>query len=323
MLVGCETEKNGNLNKNDDVINNNQKDNVSMFYYDDNSISISNTDFEISCFETTTQNTNLTVTMTVTNTLTQDQVINLDSLRIVNEETKVKYKYSGATFYGDVVLQYNIKTNLVFNAVIPSSYLKDKYYILFSNQGNEYRINLYETPDELRESHMVSFKILYYPDFINVKIVSVKDNRKCEQYVYEDDSHKYYCDTWYTDEARTKEFSWSTKITQDVVLYGSKSSNVMSSGGYVQKIKHVPNDGVLVIDKYSGSVYISVYALYDNNEVKEIYFPKELKGIYNGNFIKMNSLTKIHFEGSEEEWNAIEKTSTVPSNVEIVYNSKY
>ncbi len=319
VLVGCGTTNGSNQ---DDGLNQNN-----TFYFDDNNININNIDFSFSCSETKIQNTQLSVTITATNTLLKDQILNLDSIKVVNEKTKVEYKYSGATFYGDITLQYNIKTNLYFNAYIPSSYLTENYYIQFNNGGNTYRINLYETPDELRESHTVSFKLFSYPNYSNVKNISVKDNRKFEKYIYEGSDHLYYCDTWYTDEARTNEFNWNSKITQDVTLYGFKFSNVQysSSSGetFVSKIKYVPQDGILVIDSFSSKVYLSNYALYDNNDVKEIYLPKELKKIYNGNFNRMNNLVKIHFAGSETEWNAIESTSTIPSNVTIVFNSKY
>lgn len=318
FLVACGT-KNGFDNKSN-------QDNT--FYYDNSNISINNINFNFSCSETKIQNTELDVTITATNTLLKDQTINLDSLKVVNEETKVQYKYSGATFYGDITLQYNIQTNLYFNAYIPSSYLTENYYIMFNISGKTYRINLYETPDELRETHTVSFKLFSYPNYNNVENISVKDNRKLEKYIYECNDHLYYCDTWYTDEERTQEFNWNSKITRNIILYGFKFSTVQysssSSDRNISKIKHVPQDGILVVDNFHGTnVYLLNYALYDNNNVKEIYLPKELKKIYNGNFSRMNNLTKIHFAGSESEWNAIENTSTIPSNVTVVFNSKY
>lgn len=301
-------------------------DQDNTFYYDNN-ININDINFSIKCSETKIQNTELDVTITATNTLLKDQIINLDTIKVVNEKTKVEYKYSGRTFGGDITLQYNIKTNLFFNTYIPSSYLTENYYIVFNISGKTYRINLYETPDELRETHTVSFKLFSYQNYSNVKNISVKDNKKCEKYIYESNDHLCYCDIWYTDEARTQEFNLGYEtIKQDITLYGLKKSNVQSrkdGDTFIMKINYVPQDGILVIDNFLGSVCLSNFALYDNNNVKEIYLPKELKKIYSGNFSRMNNLTKIHFAGSEKEWNTIESSSTIPSNATMVFNSKY
>lgn len=252
ILVGCGTTN--ELNQNDES----KQDNV--FYFDDNNININNINFSFNCSETKMQNTLLDVTITATNTLLKDQILNLDSIKVVHEKTEVEYNYSGRTFGGNMTLQYNIATNLYFNAYIPSSYLTENYYIKFNYSGKNYRINLYETPDELRENHTVSFNIFSYPNYSNVKNISVKDNRKFEKYIYEGSDHLYYCDTWYTDESRTKEFSWNSKITQDIILYGLKKSNVQSNKDgdtFITKINYVPQDGILVVDKFSGSVCLS------------------------------------------------------------------
>ncbi|MDY5041737.1 MAG: hypothetical protein SPF07_02025 [Eubacteriales bacterium] len=315
LFAGCD-------NKNDNAISESN-----TYYFDETNISIAGVHFEISCSEYALQNTNLTITLTVTNTNLQDKAFALDNLKIVSEETNVEYNCS-SNLYGSTTLQYNIKTNITITSVIPISYQTDNYYLKFTTLGKRCVIKLYEMPDELRTEHTISFKVYTYPNYVDIsQNLVVKHNRVANQFVWEDNNHKNFCDTWYTDEGRTQLFSWNSKITGDVTLYGLKNTNVStnydSSGTYVTGIRHVPNDGILVIDKFSGKVFISNYGIHNNNQVKEIYLPKELRRIYFGNFSQMNALTKIHFEGSETEWNSIETSSAIPTNISIVFNSIY
>ncbi|MBR4124159.1 MAG: hypothetical protein IKR12_01165, partial [Clostridia bacterium] len=209
-----------------------------------------------------------------------------------------------------------------------SSYKTSNYYLKFTILGRNCVVKLYETPDELRTECTISFKLYDYYNYIDLdETIKVKYNRTSGRYLWEDSNHKYYCDTWYSDEARTQGFNWNTEITEDITLYGLKKSNIStsrdSSGTYITGINHVPSDRILVIDNNnSNKVYISNYAIY-NNSIKEIYLPKELKKIYYGNFTQMSSLTKIHFEGTEAQWNSIESSSTIPAGVSIIFNSTY
>ena len=300
------------------------------YYIDEANIVVDGVHLELSCSESGGNNINLRITLTATNTQTKDKIIKMENLKVVNEETKVEYDCSLSYFYGfgGVKLQYGIKEDFSLTATIPSSYKTNNYYLKFTILGKRCIVKLYETPDELRTEHTISFKLYNYPNYINLnETVKVKYNRTTGKYVWEDNDHKYYCDTWYSDEARTQGFNWNTKITEDITLYGFKKTNIStsrdSSGTYITGINHVPSDKILVIDNNnSNKVYISNYAIY-NNSIKEIYLPKELTRIYYGNFTNMSSLTKIHFEGTEAQCNSIESSSTVPAGVSIIFNSTY
>lgn len=315
LFTGCSVQNN--------PLNSEYKE---SFYYDDLNINVSGIHLELSCSEFINQNANLSISLTATNTQTKDREFNLENIKIIDEETNVAYNCSSSSVVK--TLQYNIKTDFYISAVVPISYKTHNYHIQFTVKGKKYLIKLYETPDELRQNHIISFKLYSYPNYIDIdETITVKDNRTCDRFIWEDKKHTNYCDNWYTDEARTTVFNWNTKITNDTILYGVSISNVLtnydSSGAYIIDIKHVPKDGILVLDNYSENVFIANYGIYNNNFIKEIYLPKKLKKIYFGNFEKMNSLTKIHFAGSEDEWNNIESSSTIPANVSLVFNSTY
>ena len=308
--------------------NSDKSSNQTTFYYDQTDIDISGISLSISLSEYTLDNVNLTIRISAFNTQTQDKIFSLNNAKVVNERTNVGYDEEYNNIPGGTTMKYNIVNNIESHYIIPSSYTSEHYYLLFETNGKSYCIKLYEMPDSLRADHTISFKVYSYPNYINInEKLSVKDNRTSDSFAWEDNNHKYYCNTWYIDEARTQAFNWSTKITGDMTLYGMKtpvvSTTYESPKTFITGIRYVPRDGKLVIDKFSGHIALSNYALYNNSSVKEIFLPKELERIYFGNFDNMSSLTKIHFEGSEAEWNAIESSSTVPSSVTLIFNSSF
>ena len=306
ILVGCDESSDSN----------------NTFYYDNPNMNIDGINLEINCQETSSQNHNLTITITATNTQLKDKPFNMSSCKIVNEFTEVAYDCSSISF-GSTTLQYNVKKNFLISSVIPTSYQSENYYAKLNINNKIYCIKLYETPNELRDSRTVNIYIFSYPNYGHVDTLSIKDRRSIGNYVWEEDNHLYYCDKWYADDEREHEFSLNTKITQNISIYGVKKSNLQISGGYVSKINHVPQDGILVVDSVQGEMNISNYAFKNNNDVKEIYLPKTIKKIYYGNFEQMASLTTIHFAGTESEWNDIENLSSIPTNVSIIFNSKF
>ena len=66
--------------------------------------------------------------------------------------------------------------------------------------------------------------------------------------------------------------------------------------------------------------YLSNFALFDEIEVKIIYLPITLKKFYYANFTKLPKLTAIYYEGSKEDWDAIEKN--IEGSLPVHFNCK-
>ena len=327
FLVACDSNVNNN-NSN----NNNNPFSPKTFYYDNSNIVIDGIQLSFSCSETNYSNYSLSINITATNNNTQDCYFDVKDISLTNETSNVQYDVKSSYINTQNKLQYQIKNTFTYSSTIPTSYKDEHYVFRFLLNNNTIIIKLYETPDELREDLNISYKIYYYgtggAEYQQVYTQKVKYGRSLDSiYTYEDNSHDYYCDTWYTDENRNNSFNKNTKFYKDTFLYGIRSSMIKYSidqdEKWINGINYVPSDGIIKIEpSYSTQkVYLSNFGLYNNSKVKIIYLPKNLKKIYMNNFDKMNSLEEIHFEGSKSEWDAIETSSTIPSTVRIIYNS--
>lgn len=295
-------------------------------YLDDTEKTFDKISIKVSCFESNAYSSNnkkLDIRLVCTNIDTAEKKMTISDMQILNEQTNVSYDVSVYPSTS-VNLQYGIDNTFKFFATIPTSSQIDNYILSFS-AGNNYKIHLYETPDELRKNCSVKFMM----GANEVYTTQVKERRCLEKiYIWEDKNHLYYCDEWYIDEALTTKFKQTTKITEDLILYGRILSNISSiydSGRFITDINHVPSDGILVIqeNEMEANVYLSNFAIHDNSDVKEIYLPKTLTKIYFGNFDDMPNLKTIHYAGSKEEWELIQSSSKIPTNVTIVYNSSF
>ncbi|MBO4939739.1 MAG: hypothetical protein J6D30_01750 [Clostridia bacterium] len=282
-----------------------------------------------SCYESvvsySSENRVLEMRVVCKNTSMEEKRISVSNAGVLHELTNITYT---ASIYpsGFINLQYGIDTTFTFRATIPTSYKTDKYIFVFSI-GDNYKVHLYEKPDELRKDCMVKFVV----SGSEVHSVKVKE-RRCltETYIWEDDNHLYHCNEWYTDDNFKVKFVSDEEITSDITLYGREESNIQTtyeSGKiFVTDIDYVPLDGIIVIQSHGlFNVYISNFALHNDSSVKEIYLPATLKKIYYGNFDGMPKLEKICFAGSKEEWDLImsDSSSEIPSNVVIIYNSSF
>lgn len=298
-------------------------------YLDNSNINLNGFAIQVSCSERIvsfeSENQSLEVCFKCTNLDVNEKNVMVTDAQILYEEANVIYEVS---VYPEtsVDLQYGIEHTFTFSATIPKSYKKTNYVLSFS-ADRDYKIYLYETPDELRKNCTVSFVI----DNNVVQEVQVKE-RRClsEVYAWETEDHLYHCNKWYSDKSYQNEFTPNKKIEENTILYGRKCSNIEGTydniGYYITGIDYVPTDGILVIPEVGfEKIYISNFAIHKNNEIKEIYFPKTLKKIYAGNFNNMPNLEKIHFAGSQEEWDLIEisYSTSIPENVIIVYNSVF
>jgi hypothetical protein len=304
----------------DDKTNNSQPD-ICTIYLDDSERVVDGLSIKISCSESwvsyTSENRSLTIKLVFMNMDTADREINLVNMQLLHIESGVVYDLS-PSLKTSIKLQYGIERQYTFSATIPISYQKAEYVLSFS-AGKDYEFYLYERPDELREDRQVKF-------VLNNEVVhtlTVKKGRSIsEMYIWENPNHLTHCAEWFMDDKYKTELLKTTKINEDMTVYGKISSNIRTSTIFILEIKHVPSDGIVVISG-DGATHLSSSVICNNSDIKEIYLPKGLKNIYLGNFVGVPNLQKIHFAGSEEEWGLITSRSTIPANVIIVYNSVF
>ncbi|MBD5129521.1 MAG: leucine-rich repeat protein [Ruminococcaceae bacterium] len=70
--------------------------------------------------------------------------------------------------------------------------------------------------------------------------------------------------------------------------------------------------------------YIEQYAVTGCKNLEEITIPKSLKRVYMKAFMWCERLSKVYYEGSEEEWNKIDFTmfNDYLTNAHINYNCR-
>ena len=307
-------------NQNNDETNKPQTD-ICGIYLDDGERIVDGISIKISCSESLvtldSENRRLNITFVFTNTGTNDRKIDLTNLKLLHMESGVIYDLSIRPKIS-MNLQYGIENTQTFSITIPVSYKKAEYVVSFF-ADKAYEFYLYERPDTLREDCRVEFVL----NNTVIQTLVVKKGRSIsEMYIWENSNHLTHCAEWFMDDKYTTELLKTTKINEDMTVYGKISSNIRTSTIFILEIKHVPSDGIVVISG-DGATHLSSSVICNNSDIKEIYLPKGLKNIYLGNFVGVPNLQKIHFAGSEEEWGLITSRSTIPANVIIVYNSVF
>lgn len=271
-----------------------------------------------------TENYNFSISICIKNLTSETQVISFSNIKLIRESNGASYAINNG-YPSKISIDSEIESTVSFASAIPTS-LEENYYFSLDFKNINYKVYLYETPDELREDLTVSY-------VINRTIVhteTVKKGRTLPvNYVYDTNDHQNYASTWKDTSGR--QYSQGTKIEENVTLTGTIQENLKISTtstdiySFVNGINHVHSDGkVVVADKYQNKeVCLSNFAIYNNPQVKEVYFPKTLHKIYSNNFNGCGYLKKIYYAGTEDEWNAIQSSSTIPSGVNLVFNTSF
>lgn len=148
-------------------------------------------------------------------------------------------------------------------------------------------------------------------------------------YLYESPNHQSYASTWKDVDGVI--YETTSVINNDVELLGELKTSLIlfttpeNEYTYVNGTNHVHSDGkAVVLSTYYGkAVNIGDGAFYNNSKMKELYLPLGLNKIYSNNFVDCANLTSIYFEGSVEQWNAIENESTIPESISLVFNTAF
>lgn len=270
------------------------------------------------------ENYNFYISVAVKNLSLETKEVVFNDPMLIRESNNTSYKVNIS--YNKRSLDSEIEGVFSFSSTIPSSL--DDHYCFSACLGDiEYKVYLYETPDELREDLTVTYKI----DGSTVHTETVKKGRLLSvSYVYDAKDHQSYASIW--KDSSGNEYSERTKIEDNVTLTGTTQSNLKlmttSSDTYVfiNGINHVHADGKVVVQKkyQNKEVCLGNYAIYNNIDVVEVYLPITLQSIYNGNFSNCGNLETIYFAGTKAQWEAIPKYNvTIPSTVSIVYGTSF
>lgn len=265
------------------------------------------------------ENYDFTLNLNVKNISKQTQSVVFENIVLAKEQDNMAYTMKNSPRDS---LDSGIERTFSFYSTIPTS-LVEHYYFSFDLPGINYKVLLYETPDETRKDLTVTYVV----DDKVVNTETVKKGRTRSNYVYDTPDHQKHSSSWKDSSGKTY-----SVIEEDITLYATMADNfdVMTTSSdkysFVNKVKYVPADGKVVIaDKYlNKEPCLSNSCIYNNKDIKEVYIPKTLRNIYNGNFSSCSNLKTIYYAGTQSEWDAIPKSSvTIPSNVNIVYNTAF
>ena len=269
-----------------------------------------------------TENYSLAVYISIKNTTTNTIPVKFSNLFVVRETNNARYSVS-IGYYANDYIESEITKDFHFTSTIPTS-LSENYYLSIIFNDINYKVHLYETPDELREDLTISY-------YVNQKLLNTDSIKKGRQitniFTYESDDHQHYSTAWKDENDVT--YGVGSVVNKNLALYGvigydlKFTTTTSDPFSFISGINHVPSDGILVIaSEYSSKeICVSNFAIRNNSQIVEIYLPSTIHNIYNGNFEGLVNLKTIHFAGSQVEWNAIPNTSTIPSNVIMVFDS--
>ena len=265
----------------------------------------------------------LSVSLAVFNTTEDPKDYNIYDVNMFNytKNTSHEAKTNDSSFR----LGNGFEWPLTFTSTIPSNIEKDEYHLSFGLNKAMYILILTMMPEELKRDVTVSYKI--NNEVVHTKTVK-EGNKLDETYVYDTPNHLQYCSTWKT--SNNAQITSNYVVNDDIELTGTLSNNLniwyMSTDAVAcfNRIDHVPLDGKLVLPEYCDGkrYFIGTYTIYNNSNIKEVYLPKTIFEIYRYNFVNCGIKT-IYFAGSETEWNAIPKAVSIPSTINIVYNTSF
>ena len=239
------------------------------------------------------------------------------------EDDSTVYKVAG--FPASEKLQSSKSTLVISDTVTPTPIGESRYSLAATINATKYVVHLYDKPDSERKDYNVVYKV----GQAEVRSIKVKENRPIGQdYVYETPDHLSYCNVW--KNVADEPVGSGTKVRADLTAYGQSKDNILFQSDSATEcaatsLDYIPMDRVVVVPKEHKGVSVSRIGdgFFFSKPAKEIYLPKSIKAIGERNFSCCTLLQTIHFEGTEEEWKAIDNASkeNIPEGIAIRYES--
>ena len=235
------------------------------------------------------------------------------------------YKVDG--FPSSDKLGGSASTLIVSSAVTPTPLSEGRYFLSVTINSTKYIVHLYDKPDSERKDYAVKYEIRGAV----VHTVTVKENRPIGvDYIYESPSRLSHCNVWIDTQRRP--IGSGTKVLGDLTAFGEEKDNILfadKNGSALEcaatSLDYIPRDRIVVVPKEHNGTTVSEISdsFFFSKPVKEIYLPNSIKAIGARNFSYCTLLQTIHFEGTEEDWKAIDNASkeNIPEGVAIRYES--
>ena len=263
------------------------------------------------------------------------------SLELTNKGTKtIEFNYDDAHINNDsnnneiivgnksgkITLEHDVQKQLYFTATLPSSYDDEKYTFSLTSGLKEILFHMYEMPDDMRQQ----FEVKYVVNGEVVKTNTVHEGKELGQYEWMSSDTIYGCRQWRLDVSSELYILPNYRVYESLTLYGNKTPclyyDVISDSDYsfVKGVVFVPNSGELFIPKmFEGKQVQKILSGALNRTtmgIKTVYIPETINFIDSDNFSYCGDLETIYFEGSEEEWQSINKAA-VPPYTRVVFNT--
>lgn len=283
----------------------------------------------LSYYEYARLNNDLHITILLHNSLNEINRMEFTDIYVVRESNGSSYKYEAPVSI-EINADLNETASLTFE--IPTSIQEDRYYLEFMINQSRVRFFLYSTPDELLESHTVTY-------MMNGAVVheeQVLHGKALPQFEWFSKNGLYYCVKWsnedldafYEDYAnRNTPYKVKNDMTlegeeKDMLEYMSFSSDTYAFVEQLNQDGVVPPNKTLVIpEKYQGKP-IRISNFFFDAKLKDIeivYIPHTDRIYYQT--LSKTQIKEIHFAGTEEEWNALDVD--VPSRIKVYFNSEF
>jgi len=258
----------------------------------------------------------------IINTDSDSITTSLDDFTCYRESDGADYGIGTYSDISDITLRCDLRWSGMFLTNLPTSPEEENYYMTFNLAGENYKFYLYDKPEELKKK----FSVNLYIDGILEESTSILEAESLSNIEWLSTDYAYYCTDWYYDETLEKSVG-NDILTDSINLYGKKEtvlSYLHDSYFSVMGVNYIPKSNTIVIprvlqEKPVKKIFASAF-YYNLDELTTIYIPYTITYISKYNFTKLNNLQKIYFDGTSLQWESINE-ATIPSNVEIIYNT--
>ena len=240
--------------------------------------------------------------------------------RFFNEDTKKEIDAEGYK-----VLRYEL-TKDTFETIDFTCYLdepitQEKHNFTIQYEDKEIIYHLYDRPDDVREKYDVTFDL----GDGTQEVRKIPEGRSPIDYPWVSADYLYSATKFFLDEEMTIEIDSEFLILEPTTLYCEPEqifgfTDVDETSVAISKVNFVPTNGHIIFPKgFDGKKVVKIN---DNvtsglKKLNTVYIPKGLE-IAEKN-LTHRALSRIYFEGNEEEWLAVNK-APISEDVEIIYN---
>lgn len=306
LLAGC-APASGSSDKNDSTIK--------RYIDDEERIQIDDFSLRVDTIGLSTNNAGFNIFVT-SDKLEKTELI-LENGYFYRESNGAKYEaFEKYAMY----LENEIEERYYCVVKLPTTLLDENYQLFFNVLGKTIQYNFYYNPnnffdvDYKAENKIIKTERVHKGDFATLN------------YLYECPDHLQYATTW-VGESET--IDSRTPITKNVTLVPvlkeavSYTTSYYDEHAWVYNVDHVFLDKVCVLrESYKNKPISLVYSWSTMLDLTDLYLPRSLASISYGTFSSIYNL-RIHYPGTQAEWNALNYTSGFGNGTTVILNSSF